>query len=496
MTISTAVDPSAVARVLGIEQVFQNLRGSTPLLPQRLAIVGQGNDAVTYDLTKRQVTSASEAGSVYGFGSPLHLATLKVLPSNGDGVGTIPVTLYPLVKDGSGVASIGDVTPVNAATETAAYQIVVNNIKSKEFVVANGDSVASIVAAMVIAVNSILEMPVIATDNATDVILTSKWSGTSSNDLVVEVVNPGVGVTFAITQPVGGLVNPDVSPALLQVGNVWETMMLNCLETGDATNLDRYQVFGDGRYGALVHKPIVVFSGTNETDVNTAVVIPDARKTDKINVQLVAPASNDLPFVIASRQVARIIVLANNNPPHDYGLQKATGLIPGADGLQWDYLKRDLAVKAGSSTIEVIDGVVNISDVVTFYHPVAEDPPAYRYVVDIVKLQNITYAIALVFNTTEWVGSPLIPDSQPTTNKTAKSPSTAIAAMAQIVDSLGLEAMISNPDVAKSTIQAEIDGGNPKRLNISVAIQLSGNNNIISETLKFGFLFGTGQLAA
>ena len=81
--------------------------------------------------------------------------------------------------------------------------------------------------------------------------------------------------------------------------------------------------------------------------------------------------------------MARIASRANNNPPFDYGSLDASGLIPGTDGEQWTYAQRDQAVKGGSSTVEVKDGVVNISDVVTFYHPTNDPLPAYRFVVDI-----------------------------------------------------------------------------------------------------------------
>ena len=75
MAISSAVDVSAVARVVGIKTQFKDLRGGGILfLPQRIAVVGQGNSAAVYDTTKTQVTSATQAADLYGFGSPIHLA--------------------------------------------------------------------------------------------------------------------------------------------------------------------------------------------------------------------------------------------------------------------------------------------------------------------------------------------------------------------------------------------------------------------------------------
>jgi phage tail sheath gpL-like len=350
---------------------------------------------------------------------------------------------------------------------------------------------------MTAAINAVLEMPIIAVDGTTKVDVTSKWKGTSANDIVLEIVgSTTAGTTFAFTQPAGGLVNPDVDTALNQVGDIWETMMLNCMDVADTATLDKYDTFGEGRWGALVRKPLVVFSGETSAGVTAATAVPDARKTDRTNAQLVAPGSNDLPFVVAARQLARIAPVANNNPPHDYGSQDATGLTPGTDGEQWTYAERDVAVKAGSSTVEIKDGVVNVSDVVTFFHPTGDPTPAYRFVVDIVKLQNIIFNLDLEFATAKWDGAPLIPDNQPTVNPDAKKPRTAVTAANSIIDSLALNAIISDPETAKKNTVAEIDSGNPKRLNLAVTLQLSGNTNIKSIDLNFGFFFGTAAVVA
>ena len=500
------VDASAVARVVGITTEFKNLRaGRVVFLPQRVAVIGQGNSLATYSTTKAQLTSAFAVGEAYGFGSPLHLAALELLPANGDGVGSIPVTFYPLEDDASGVVSTGDITPSGSPTVQKSFRVKVNNILSEAFIVLASASVADVTAAMETAINAVLEMPIIAVDGTTVLDFTSKWDGASANDIVVEIVTSANtvpttddlgGNVFTITQPVGGATNPDVQDALDQVGNVWETMVLNCMDIADTTTLDIYSVFGEGRWGALVRKPLIVFTGNTATTVSAAIAVPNARKTDRTNAQLVAPASNDLPLVVAARQLARIVVLANNNPPVDYGSQDASGLTPGADGVQWTYADRDTAVKGGSSTIEVKDGVINIADTITFYHPSGDPTPAYRYVVDIVKLQNILFNLDLIFVTPEWDGAPLIPDDQPTTNRSAKKPKSAVAAIAALVDSLGLNAILSDPETAKASISANINESNPKRLDVVFTVQLAGNTNIISIDFNFGFFFGTAPIVA
>ncbi|MCP4444735.1 MAG: phage tail protein, partial [Myxococcales bacterium] len=252
------ISASAVARVVGIETAFKDLRGGRIVfLPQRVALIGQGATASTFATDKAQVTSALEVASTYGFGSPLHLAAMQLLPSNGDGIGTIPLTVYPLEDDASGVASAGDIAPTGAATEAASFIVRINNIDSEAFVISVGDSVADMTAAMTAAINAELNMPMIAEDGATTVDLTSKWAGASANDLTIEVIgSTDVGVSFAFTQPVGGLVNPDVDDALDQVGDVWETMFLNCMDIADTTTLSKFATFGEGRWGATTRKPM------------------------------------------------------------------------------------------------------------------------------------------------------------------------------------------------------------------------------------------------
>ena len=145
MAISNAVDPSAVARVVGIETVFRDLRGGrVTLLPQRVAVIGQGSTASTYTTTKRQVNSALEVGSMYGFGSPLHLAVSQLLPVNGDGVGTIPVTVYPLQDNAAGTAATRTITVTGTATATAPLTVRINGMVVGVAAVTTGDNADTI----------------------------------------------------------------------------------------------------------------------------------------------------------------------------------------------------------------------------------------------------------------------------------------------------------------------------------------------------------------
>lgn len=495
--MSTAIDLSAVARVVGIKTEFRDLRsGNVLFLPQRIAVLAQGRSDSTYSSDKRRVNSAAEAGSVYGFGSPAHLAVRELLPSTGGGVGTIPVTVYPLEDAETGEAATADITPSGTATESAAYRVIIGGIESAQFVIGPDDDVADMVTAITEAINSVPEMPAIATDNATDVSLEAKWAGESGNDISISLVSANVGVDFALTEFTGGLVNPDTTDALAQMGDVWETMLLNTLNPDDTTTLDALSTFGEGRWGARTRKPLVALAGFTGTDVADAEALTAGRETDRTNVILTAPGSPNLPFVAAAAQLAQIAPVANNNPARDYGSLQARSLTPGADGEQWDYLTRDRAVKEGVSTSIIRSGVVTLQDVVTMYRPEGEPFPAYRHVCDIVKIMQLIFNIDLEFATPEWDGAPLIPDDQPTANRDAKKPKTALMAIGSLADNLALAAIISDAEFTKNNSTAQISAQNPKRLDVTVTVKLSGNANIISVDLDFGFNFGATQVVA
>lgn len=492
------IDQSAVASVLGIETEFEDLReGSILFLPQRIAVIAQGATASTYPTDKFQATSAGQVGTALGFGSPAHLIARQLFPVSLDGVGTIPVTIYPLLDDGSGVAAAGDITVTGTEDGQTTYRVIINNIPSEQFVVADGADNLAWVTAAVTAINATLEMPVIAADATLGVMdLTAKWAGETGNDIFVEVEGEDSGFTFTITQPTGGAANPDIQPALDQVGDVWETMVLNSMNFDDEVTLDKLKVFGEGRWGQLTRKPLVAFVGNTSVTPAAAIAVTDTRKDDRVNSQLVAPGSNDLPFVVAARQLSRIAPVANNNPPKAYVAQRATGLTPGSDGDQWDFAQRDQAIKGGSSTVTATDGVVELGDIVTMWHPDDEPIPAYQYVANIVKLMNTIFNLNLIFGAEEWAAAPLIPDDQPTVNEDARKPKHAKADVAGMIDSLAENALISDADFAKNNTTAVINAQNPNRLDVKTTVKLSGNTRQKSVTLQFGFFFGTAAVVA
>jgi phage tail sheath gpL-like len=453
-------------------------------------VIAPGNTATTYSTDKAQMFSAQQAGETYGFGSPIHRIVLRMLPPSGDGVGDIPVTVYPLV-DGT-TASAGTITPAGSPTANGTYRVLVNNIPSESFELLASASVADATAAITAATNAVLDMPTTAADGTTVVNFTAKWQGASGDNINLAVEGPSLGMTFGIVQHTGG--GADATPGSTQFdqfGDDWETLGVQS-NGGIAATLNAISDFNEGRWDPTVSRPILgAFYASTETDVATAIALPDSRTTDRTNSQLDAPGCLDLPWEIAARKATKIARVANStSPASDYVRQVANGLTPGPAAVQWSSAQRDTAVKAGASTSEVRGGQITISDTVTMFHPVGDPTPAYRYVNDLVKLANMLNDLRIVFDSPEWAGAPLVPNGQAVTDRSAKRPKMAEAAVKSLIDSWGLRALISDPATAKDTVVANINGSNPRRLDIAFTIQLSGNANIISVDMDFGFFFG------
>ncbi len=340
----------------------------------------------------------------------------------------------------------------------------------------------------------------------TDMAPTSKWKGASANRIQLRILDSfgapltsgvadGNGVIFTITAMTGGAGDPTVDTQLDAVGDVYTTMGLNCLDPDNTTALDAYDTWGESRWGTETHKPAIIFTGWTgfgDPTVVAATTIPELRKSDRTNSQLVAPGSPDMPFVVAARQLAIIARVANDNPATGYGGQPIRGITPGTSAEQWLNANRQLALDQGSSTVELVDNILQIGDVCTFYHPTSEPVLTKRYkkVVAIVKLQQIAYNLALIFGSQKWAAAPLIPSGQATTNENAKRPEDAQTEVDGLIDSLGLAAIISDPDACKEATLCALDDQNPDRINVDVTALISGNTTVKDVNVYWSFYVG------
>lgn len=491
-----SIAASIIARVTGVNVAYKNFNvGQAQYLQQRIAVIGQGTTALngTYSNDKAVVTSEKEVADEYGYGSPLHLACRQLLPANGNGVKGIPVTVYPLDDDGSGVAADGSIDASGAATEQGGGYVYVGGVKSDIIVIPDEATADEALALVKAAVDAVLHMPVTTSAVAIGSLpLTSKWKGLSANDITIDVSELiCTGLTFSVTDMASGAANPDVQDALDIIDEVWETLVINCMNYDDTDTNALYHAFGEARWEQTVKKPLLAVTGCIDNyATRTAITGAAASKPNRTMFLVQSCGSREPPFVIAAQGLVNDIAQkANDKPAHNY-IGYLAGLHTGADTVQEDHATRDLAVKAGASTNIKVGEIAYLSDIVTFYHPDGEDPPAYRYVVDIIKLMNIVYNLDIIQET--FRGRPLLPDDTPTTDPDAVQPKMIRSTLSVLADSLasGRSAIIADPDFTKENMTVEINSTNPKRIDTVFPVKLSGNVEVNSTDVYFSFYLG------
>lgn len=488
------IDSTAVASATGTSFTYaDNRTNKTLFLPQKVAVIGQGSSLsnASYDTTPYQAPSAAAVGAKYGVGSPLHWMVEQLIPTNGPGVGSVEVTVYPLKDHASGSPSAGTITPSGTATAAGTFKIRYGGVTTPSISFAAGAANATtITTAMTAAFNQVPKMPGIAS-GTTALTLTSKHEGVTANELGIDIITDGLnGLVLTVVQPTGGTNNPDVSTALTAIGQRWETIVVNQFGPTDATTLDAIRNWGEARWDALSHKPAVVINGSHESNPATLSAITDARASDRVNMTMPVPGSPDPGWVIAASFAAAMAREANNNPASDYSQLALAGVIAGPQSAQWDYPARNSAVAKGLSTTEIFDSQVVVGDAVMHYHPTGETPPAYGRTVTIVKLQNIAHTFDTEFNSRKWKGCILIGDNDVSSNPRARRPKDIAATVKSLNKGLASNAVLRDVELTNPNVVVEINSSNPNRVDIKNPVNLSGNMNITDVNNLFSFAFG------
>jgi phage tail sheath gpL-like len=477
---------SAISRVTGVNVEYRNFNsGSGGYLPQRLAVIGVGNNDAVYDTKKHEATGTSDAiAKRYGYGSPLHLAARQLFPDGGGGA-NFSVTFYPLAKAAESAASGGAVECNGTATAAGSGLVRIGGIEA-EFAILKNQAAAAVLASMKTQIAAKLEMPVIpGTINDGELPLTAKWSGDTGNDIKIEIECSIPGITFDITAMSGGALDPDVSPALNAIGQIWETFILSCFSYNKESRLNTYQAFTEGRWGEMEKKGCLVAHGCTD-DYETRTAVTDLRKNDFANFLILNVGSPELPFVCAARGIVNIMNTANSDPAVDYyGL--LSGLKAGADEAQELYTVRNNSVNKGSSTNIKSGSVAELNDIVTFWHPDDESIKSRRYVVDMIKLMNVVFNVRMVLEDRAIKGAPLVPDSNPTKNPKAVQPKTVKTSLMNLAKDLAEFCILAEAEFTKERLVVKISSMNPKRLDVQFPCKLSGNVEVIGADIFFGF---------
>lgn len=501
---SIAVTLDRISRVVGYIIKKGNFNENSSNLPQRIAILGEANDAnqATLVLTPQQITTAQQASQIFGEGSPIHLIARILFPFSGDGIGGIPVFVYPQAKALGAAKKVMRILPVGTATANTTHYVKIagRDGMDAQFYAVNivvGDTTSTIVQKIEDAINNVYGAPVLATGDSYEAILSSNWSGLTADGLNVSIDTNGnaAGITYTTSNPQAGSGTPSIAGALAQFANDWNTIVINSYGT-EATTMSALEQFNGipdpttptGRYAGIIMKPFIALTGSVADDPSS---ITDTRLNDVTIAICPAPGSSGLPMEAAANMAVLFALQAQNSPHLDVAGQSYPDMpTPTSIGSMATYNTRDAIVKKGCSTVNLSGGKYLVEDFVTTYHPAGENPPQFRYCRNLNIDFNIRYGYYLL-EQINVVDHAIAADEDIVTASNIIKPKIWKGIIDEYADDLSKRVLIVQSPFMQDSIVVNIGTSNPDRLETFFRYKRSGFARIASTTAEAGFNFGT-----
>jgi phage tail sheath gpL-like len=506
MATSDAVGLERISRVVGYKLTKGNFSEVSPNLPQRIAIFAEANTANQASITANvgvEVTSAQQAGKLFGYGSPIHMIMRILRPISGGIVGGIPTIVYPQAEQGGAAAKVISITPTGTATGNGTHTVVIAGRRgldggSYNINIVTGDTPTTISQKIADAINNVLGCPMTCSNDSpvTAAWCTSKWKGVTAEalNITVDTNDTDLGVTYAVQSEQSASGSPTVTTALGNIGNEWATLAINSYGTNtdimgefEAWNGRPDATTPTGRYTGIIMKPLIALTGTVADDPSA---ITDARPDDCTIALCPAPQSAGMQFEAAANYCALFARQMQDNPHLDISGKKLPDM-PVYDGVigMDDYEVRDSYVKKGCSTVMITAGQYEIQDFVTTYHPEGEEPPQYRYCRNLMLDFNVRYGYYLL--EIIYVKDKAIANDADIVNASnVIKPKQWKGIVSGYAEDLASRALIADKAFMQSSITVNISGTNPDRLETFFRYKRTGTVRIASTTAEAGFNFG------
>jgi phage tail sheath gpL-like len=503
---SNAVASERISKIVGYKLTKGDFRATNPNLPQRIAVLAEANEAnqTNLDTNPWEATTAKDTGDRYGYGSPLYHIMRILRPAQGNGIGGIPVIIFPQAKASGATYKVLEVTPSGTATGNGTHTVVVAGRYgidgvSYDINIEEGDTTADITAKIEDAINNVLGCPFSATSTDYVTTLTSKWKGLTANGLsvTVDTNDNALGITYAVSSITAGSGTPSINAALDLFGNEWNTIVINSYGTVTAI-MDALEAFNGipdpdsptGRYAGIIMKPFIALTGSVAEDPSS---ITDSREEDVTIAICPAPLSAGLPMEAAANMAVLFGRQAQDTPHLDVsGMSYPDMPTPSVIGDMSVYENRDAIVKKGCSTVDLVSGRYKIQDFVTTYHPTGENPPQFRYCRNLMLDFNVRYGYYLLEQINVVDHSIASDDDVVSVAKVIK-PKQWKQILNNYSKDLATRALIVDATFMQNSIVVSLSSSNPDRLETSFSYKRSGYVRIASTTAQAGFNFGTSN---
>lgn len=487
-------DAVASAVAIETENVDNNIAGL--FLPRNLILIGQFDPAKTAVVadTPVKISSADDAADRFGFGSLLHRMAVAAYVQRKT---TFGVYALPVEDDGAAVDSIGKITITGPSTSAGTLYIYIGG---QRVTVAVPDTTIAddIAIAIVAAIQVELALPVTAVINGVnsdEVDITCRWGGVTGNDIDIrlnyagdsEVENNPAGVSLVIGVMATGANNPDLTTPLANLGSTWFTEIANPYK--DSANLALIDSVGEARFGPTEKVPYESFLGGVDDDITEGAFCAALNSKWITNVPVYN--SPTPTFEISAESAAIVSNEATKDPARPFKTVVYRNAKRGFDADPWNYLQKDTLEKTGCSVTTInANGNVAVYDFLTTYktNPQAAPDPSYRYTVTISNIQAKIFSIDSVFSSSPFDRGIVVDDQSVSAKPYAIRPKTCIAYVRDLVDQLWIpQAWSKEREAIMESISAEIDTGNPGRINVQLTDTLSAGLRIIAVKYNFNF---------
>ncbi len=503
---SDAVGLERISKTVGYKITKGDFSETTQNLPQRIVVLGEANTAnqANLDTDPWLATSARAAGERYGYGSPIYLNMRILRPVSGSGVGGIPILVIPQEEPEGATEKIFEITPTGTATGNGTHTIVIGgrtNVDggSYDININTGDTPDVIAGKIQDAINSVIGSPVIADEIGYSATLTSKWKGLTAELLTVSVdVNDNdLGITYVVESNQAGSGTPSVQAALETFGNEWNTIVVNSYGTHDGTMglLEAFNGIPDpenptGRYTGIIMKPFIALTGSVAEDPSN---ITDTRKVDVTIAICPAPLSAGLPMEAAANMCVLFARQTQDTPHLDVSGRSYPDMpTPLEIGVMNDSNERDIIVKKGCSTVQLIGGKYQVMDFVTTYHPDGEIVPQFRFCRNLVIDFNIRFGYYLL-EQTHVVDHVIAADNDIVNASKFIKPKQWKSILRDYAVDVSNRALASDIPFMQNSITTGLSTSNPDRLETFFRYKRSSYARVSSTTAEAGFNFGTLQ---
>ena len=504
-SLSSAIGTERRSRTSGYAIKKGFFSNETDNLPQTIAIFAQGNTAnqPTMSTDKKEITSADEAGRLYGYGSPIHQIMRILRPNSEVGVGGIPTIVFPQLERVDFTETTFKFAVAGVATKNTTHYLRIAGRESLDFKpysvsIIKGDTAAVVAQRFLDVVNNNLSSPIIGTLVGSVITFKTKWKGKTSADLNINFNNDGdaSGISYVSEDKVAGSGLVDLSTSLNLIGSDWHTLVLNSYGEDVFDVLEQFNGTPStnqptGRYEGSVFKPFMAFFGSvlSDKDDLSAITNDSDRINQVTNVLCPAPNSEAMPYEAAANVIRLFARTMQDSPEIDvngFAYPDMPAPIDGNIGDMSDYNNRDFLIKKGCSTVILDKGQYIIQDLVTTYHPEGENPLQFNYCRNI----NLDWNVADSYRTLEKIklrDKVIIRDNQVTDSRNAIKPKEWKAVLFDLFDEMAQKAFINEPEFSKTSLQIEIPSSNPNRFETFFRYKRTGIARVESTTAEAGF---------